>query len=53
MRLAELFLGGVLCKSGYDDICFNGFSRVNGDPGESKSHINGEAGDLRYSKKNW
>lgn len=39
---------GALCKSGYDDICFNGFSRVNGDPGESKSHINGEAGDLRY-----
>lgn len=39
---------GALCKSGYDDISFNGFSRVNGDPGESKSHINGEAGDLRY-----
>ena len=41
------FLGG-LCKSGYDDISFNGFSTNNGGPGESKSHINGEAGDLRY-----
>lgn len=39
---------GALCKSGYDDISFNGFSTNDGGPGESKSHINGEAGDLRY-----
>ncbi|RKG31160.1 hypothetical protein D7V21_14695 [Acinetobacter guerrae] len=39
---------GALCKSGYDDISFNGFSTVDGGPGESKSHINGEAGDIRY-----
>lgn len=44
------FLGG-LCKSGYDDISFNGFSTVNGSPGESASHINGEAGDIRYLRK--
>ncbi|MDH0720629.1 hypothetical protein [Acinetobacter junii] len=44
------FLGG-LCKSGYDDISFNGFSTSNGSPGESSSHINGEAGDIRYLRK--
>lgn len=44
------FLGG-LCKSGDDDISFNGFSTVNGSPGDSKSHINGEAGDIRYLRK--
>lgn len=44
------FLSG-LCKSGYDDISFNGFSTVNGSPGESASHINGEAGDIRYLRK--
>lgn len=44
------FLGG-LCKSGYNDISFNGFSTVNGSPGESKSHLNGVAGDIRYLRK--
>jgi hypothetical protein len=39
---------GALCKSGYDDISFNGFSTFDGGAGESKSHINGEAGDIRY-----
>lgn len=42
---------GALCKAGNDDLSFNGFSTVNGSPGDSKSHINGEAGDIRYLRK--
>lgn len=42
---------GALCKCGYDDISFNGFSMVDGSPGVSSSHINGVAGDIRYLRK--
>ena len=44
---------GTLCKLGYNDISFNGFSTSNGDPGESSSHINGLVGDMRYLRKDF
>lgn len=44
---------GTLCKLGYTDISFNGFSDVNGGPGDSASHINGEVGDMRYVRKDY
>lgn len=44
---------GTLCKLGYEDISFNGFSTSNGDPGESSSHINGLVGDMRYLRKDF
>lgn len=42
---------GALCKLSYRDISFNGFSDVNGGPGVSTTHINGEVGDMRYLRK--
>lgn len=44
---------GTLCKLGFVDISFNGFSDVNGGPGGSASHINGEVGDMRYLRKDY
>ncbi|MGP9493542.1 LysM peptidoglycan-binding domain-containing protein, partial [Psychrobacter sp. AOP7-B1-24] len=44
---------GTLCRLGYIDISFNGFSDANGGPGVSSSHINGEVGDMRYLRKDF
>ncbi|WP_201509895.1 LysM peptidoglycan-binding domain-containing protein [Psychrobacter alimentarius] len=44
---------GALCKLGHTDISFNGFSDINGGPGGSASHINGEVGDMRYLRKDF
>lgn len=44
---------GTLCKLGYIDISFNGFSDANGGPGVSSSHVNGEVGDMRYLRKDF
>lgn len=44
---------GTLCRLGYIDISFNGFSDVNGGPGVSSSHVNGEVGDMRYLRKDF
>lgn len=42
---------GALCKLGYDDISFNGASKVDGGPGPSSSHTNGKCIDVRYLRK--
>jgi lysozyme family protein/LysM repeat protein len=42
---------GALCKLGYDDISFNGASKIDGSPGPSSSHINGVCVDMRYLRK--
>lgn len=41
-------LVGAMIEEGIEDLGSTGFSDVNGSPGNSSSHINGEAGDLRY-----
>lgn len=42
---------GALCKLGYDDISFNGASKIDGSPGPSSSHTNGKCIDVRYLRK--
>lgn len=42
---------GTLCKLGYDDISFNGASKIDGSPGPSSSHTNGKCIDVRYLRK--
>ncbi|MFT5428589.1 MAG: lysozyme family protein/LysM repeat protein [Psychrobacter glaciei] len=42
---------GALCKLGYDDISFNGASKIDGSPSPSVSHINGVCVDIRYLRK--
>ncbi|MGP9600913.1 glycosyl hydrolase 108 family protein [Psychrobacter sp. AOP42-A1-21] len=42
---------GALCKLGYDDISFNGASKIDGSPGPSSSHTNGKCIDIRYLRK--
>lgn len=46
---------GALMEVGYDDIASTGFSEINGSPGVSVSHINGENGDFRFLRldKDW
>ncbi|EPL03818.1 hypothetical protein, partial [Pseudomonas sp. CF161] len=46
---------GALMEVGYDDVASTGFSNVDGTPGESVSHINGENGDFKFMRldNNW
>ncbi|TDQ30351.1 hypothetical protein [Tenacibaculum caenipelagi] len=43
---------GAMIEEGIVDLGSTGFSDINGSPGNSTSHINGEAGDLRYLSTN-
>lgn len=43
---------GAMIEEGIEDLGSTGFSDINGGPGNSSSHINGEAGDLRYLSTN-
>lgn len=39
---------GAFMEVGFEDIVSTGFSMIDGTPGESLSHINGENGDFRF-----
>ena len=39
---------GVMLSLGYAEYHGSGFSKINGSPGASVSHINGNCGDFRY-----
>ncbi|WP_422090511.1 hypothetical protein [Tenacibaculum ovolyticum] len=39
---------GAMVEESIQDLCFNGFSDIDGKPGGSSTHLNGVAGDLRY-----
>ena len=41
---------GALMEVGYEDVASTGFSNVDGTPGISKSHINGENGDFKFMR---
>jgi len=42
---------GALLEVGFEDITYNGFSKIDGSPGKSTSHKNGYNGDFRYLRE--
>ncbi|MFL0096037.1 hypothetical protein [Tenacibaculum maritimum] len=43
---------GAMIEESIEDLGSTGFSDINGSPGNSSSHLNGVAGDLRYLSTN-